>query len=802
MPTTPSKDSGPSLERTLAVLYGPEQSEFRSEVESRLMQAGFLIVAEARLVAEEIEEAGIDVDDIQDRGENCLHVALVLERKSAVAVWKELMGEGRAKLNKDSLASKFPTLKLSGSPSAAAAQMSIATLFPHLANEFFSPVAARTMAPSSASQQQQQQQPTNDAPSPARHVPFALSNLAHPSPKPTKAELSPSVARALKKLEMREEEDERRRSGAYDPEPDPEDGNDVGSARMFTYHSQDSTMEYGTEDPHHAAVDGDAYGDDDDDQHSLLDDESSAQDDEDPATQEVLDALDADELEALSQARVIDAHIVLAPSASARVSSLASLASPRIQPRLTKAAALRLGIALPTPPPRTPRMREASIQSSRSNDSTPSASVESTPRLKSLGQPTIMPRGTKTSLRRTNADGSNDAPLTAVKIRREAVGTAARSQDPLYEDIPGYKRRHSIQVASTARPQVEPRMTKAAMLRAGIEIPAPRQRAASVDDHSPTRTVAPVARSTAIKSTAPPLIAPRGTKSSNLRAGVETQTPPTLSRHQTLENVAEEGGAAGGQKQQRRESVQLPVKRPAFEVRLTKTAAMRTGVTMEDNSPALRRQASTTSASSDGNEQSSNTGYEGVPGHKRRESIQVASTARPTIEPRMSKAAMLRAGMDIPMTAAERRASTTLVPTTTFDGVPGHSRRESLAAPVVRPPSIQPRLNKSAMLRTGRDPLSASVPVSHLQPSPSLSRTSSNISATLTISAPAPKVAPRQPTIVPRSNKSAELRAAKKQKEQDDLALVANKRSSMQLPRRPATSQGVLMNSVAANGGR
>lgn len=99
--STPAKQTD-TLERTLAVLCGPEQAEFRTEVEQRITSAGFRIVAEARTVAEELEEAGLDVDSILDRGESVPHVALVLERKSAVAVWKELMGDGRAALNRDS----------------------------------------------------------------------------------------------------------------------------------------------------------------------------------------------------------------------------------------------------------------------------------------------------------------------------------------------------------------------------------------------------------------------------------------------------------------------------------------------------------------------------------------------------------------------------------------------------------------------------------------------------------------------------------------------------------------------------
>lgn len=99
MPGTPSHPAE-DRERTLAVLYGPEQSQYRHEVEMRIVEAGFQIVGEASVVAEELEEAGLSLPD--GTGEDVEHIALVLERKSAVAVWKELVGEGRGALNKSS----------------------------------------------------------------------------------------------------------------------------------------------------------------------------------------------------------------------------------------------------------------------------------------------------------------------------------------------------------------------------------------------------------------------------------------------------------------------------------------------------------------------------------------------------------------------------------------------------------------------------------------------------------------------------------------------------------------------------
>lgn len=87
---------------------------------------------------------------------------------------------------------------------------------------------------------------------------------------------------------------------------------------------------------------------------------------------------------------------------------------------------------------------------------------------------------------------------------------------------------------------------------------------------------------------------------------------------------------------------------------------------------------------------------------------------------------------------------------------------------------------------SGREPLSSAF--SSRPPaltSAPLSRTSSTLSA----SAPAPKAPVKQPTITPRSNKSAELRAAKK--EADDLALLQKPKPAYGV-KRPSTSQGVL----------
>lgn len=133
--------------------------------------------------------------------------------------------------------------------------------------------------------------------------------------------------------------------------------------------------------------------------------------------------------------------------------------------------------------------------------------------------------------------------------------------------------------------------------------------------------------------------------------------------------------------------------------------------------------------------------FAGVPGHKRSETLTVASTAPPTITPRLTKAAALRLGLAQPVLPPGRRRSSIAGSVTNekaavssngavassqksrlpsdadgegedtetergrerkniFDGVPGHKRRQSISvASTTEAPSIVPRTNRTAALR-------------------------------------------------------------------------------------------------------
>ncbi|KAH9854639.1 hypothetical protein C2E23DRAFT_59143 [Lenzites betulinus] len=133
---------------------------------------------------------------------------------------------------------------------------------------------------------------------------------------------------------------------------------------------------------------------------------------------------------------------------------------------------------------------------------------------------------------------------------------------------------------------------------------------------------------------------------------------------------------------------------PDIVPRMSKAAALRAGIAYETPArapPTKERLAQT---------------FANVPGHKRSETISVASTAPPTVAPRMTRAASLRLGIKPaekpkrPTTASDEAPKD---PKATFEGVPGHKRRESIAVASTRPPTVAPRTNRSAALRQQKE---------------------------------------------------------------------------------------------------
>ncbi|KAJ7675820.1 hypothetical protein DFH06DRAFT_1435342 [Mycena polygramma] len=161
---------------------------------------------------------------------------------------------------------------------------------------------------------------------------------------------------------------------------------------------------------------------------------------------------------------------------------------------------------------------------------------------------------------------------------------------------------------------------------------------------------------------------------------------------------------------------------PDIVPRTTRAAALRAGgATSEKGGPSVPREPLT-------KEQLAKT-FANVPGHKRAESIAVASTAAPTIAPRMTRATALRLGLPPPAPIRRQSSGTGQ----TFDGVPGHKRRETITVASVMAPTVAPRQNKSAALRASKDqapPSSFQFRPPTTQKMPGLSRSNSTSSLT------------------------------------------------------------------------
>lgn len=135
--------------------------------------------------------------------------------------------------------------------------------------------------------------------------------------------------------------------------------------------------------------------------------------------------------------------------------------------------------------------------------------------------------------------------------------------------------------------------------------------------------------------------------------------------------------------------------KPDIVPRTTRAAALRAGLAVDKVPAAPRGPVS--------KERLAQT-FANVPGHKRSVTISVASTAAPAIAPRMTRAASLRLGQaPAPPVIRKRALTNEETQKSTFEGVPGHKRRESIAVASVKAPTVAPRLNKSAALRVQKE---------------------------------------------------------------------------------------------------
>jgi hypothetical protein len=311
-------------------------------------------------------------------------------------------------------------------------------------------------------------------------------------------------------------------------------------------------------------------------------------------------------------------------------------------------------------------------------------------------------------------------------------GSRASLSVPGQTAKPGFKARP---VPSMAAPSISPRTTRASALRAGNAGAAPPPRARqSQEERDRTFEGVPGHKrreSFSIASTAPPVIVPRPNRSAQLRA-------------QKLADDADPKAA------RRRSMIEIPAAKDKRHAPLSPEEA----------------------------EQKNRATFEGIPGHKRRESIAVASTAPPTVAPRVNRSSMLRAqklaggGSAGPPSSfkgaqegspgpAPVRTLSTRSSRTSVSGAPsGTTSQTSLSSARAAPASIRVKSNASrTSLIIPNEPTKsgALTPISNGAITPRASAT------------PAPPTkaipgSPKKPDIVPRTNRSALLRAAAKLK--------------------------------------
>ncbi|EIW81425.1 hypothetical protein CONPUDRAFT_137382 [Coniophora puteana RWD-64-598 SS2] len=209
--------------------------------------------------------------------------------------------------------------------------------------------------------------------------------------------------------------------------------------------------------------------------------------------------------------------------------------------------------------------------------------------------------GKKMHAKSPSASVASTGRLPTVQRQKTAAEVAAEKerQRQTFANVPGHKRAETIAVASTAAPAIQPRLTKAAQLRLGIKeaTPPPGKRRVSgsgtpVSPGTPTRSrLSTPSRSASVSAAGSPVVASPARSVGGIGSGVNSL-------------VAKVRASAVAQ-----------------------AAQMDNGDAGEDTETEARRR---------------NT-FEGVPGHKRRESIQVASLSKaPSIAPRLNRSAALR----------------------------------------------------------------------------------------------------------------------------------------------------------------
>ncbi|TKA52942.1 hypothetical protein B0A53_04245 [Rhodotorula sp. CCFEE 5036] len=522
------------VQRTLLVLFAPEAHLGAPYARRILSGAGLVVVKEDKLSGEELEEAGIDVDDggSGDQHQRTSHLAMVVEVANAVACAREL--------RTGALATECPTLRTFAAPSLDAATMAIEILFPCLDEPKEETAAVATVTTSNAAPK-----------------PFALSNAAfeakqEAAPAPAvERRLSPAIEKALAEVEAREEQQRLRKisrssrgsgaaSGTASPLASRDQSNNGTDVEATTFEQRVFTRARSPSPEPESLAGTDAERD-------VQDPEPTTQSPS-PVPEQVDENLQRPiATPARSRASSALSHLSRASSTQSATTSNGfkarpappSSSKPAIQPRMAKAAALRLGIALP---PATPRRSTINGPSPAAAAPAPTPQTSrATPR--SLAQPTIMPRLTKAAALRL---GQPDPSAATTPRVRQSISTAERAALDRARRQSALGTATSTTSTTTTTPRgakvVEVRMSRAALLRQGLDASAPPSSSvnrtkgiitagrASLGSSMPGPSTAAASGrpstgtglgpvSAELKALREPAIAPRMTKAASLRTG-------------------------------------------------------------------------------------------------------------------------------------------------------------------------------------------------------------------------------------------------------------------------------------------
>lgn len=271
-----------------------------------------------------------------------------------------------------------------------------------------------------------------------------------------------------------------------------------------------------------------------------------------------------------------------------------SMKEASIKPRLSKAAALRMGLPLPEAPKRRESSSTSKVSSTLGISGLPRSDI-TVP--KSLQAPSIAPRLNRVAAARTNAEISS------------VSSVASKERKPIdFSNTPGHKRQptSTSRPASLAAPTLAPRLNKIAAARLGETINEKVASARSTTSNSPDQARKPVDYSdtpghkrmsigpSSIKSLQAPTLAPRANRVSMSRLGGSLDLPPKST--------------------------------------ITKSEPLRASVKAVGKENQIRREVD----------------YSNTPGHKRVSTgAAIASLAQPSITPRINATARKRLSMSV-----------------------------------------------------------------------------------------------------------------------------------------------------------